>query len=225
MHDDGKVVIVATQFVDLVLKHNWGKIKDLLADEVQVLFDIISAAGFEPREVVLGKLVGYGRDQDGSRTGETYQINELCPFMMVGQEDNGNYSATDWLDHAFKRVVYGGARKKENREELIEVMVTEIKRSVPLTPIQLTPEGDLLCEYPPNADGFVDHTRDDCKLSSCVGIHKYCGSWMDRGRATETHDAIVCRGCHIRVLFPKGILTYGGLRFHFGLQRELAAAQ
>ena len=102
----------------------------------------------------------------------------------------------------------------KDREELIKFVQAEIERSIPLEPIQLTPEGDFLLEYPPNlTPGFlVDHTRDDHRLNSCVGVHKYCGSWMDRHGATATHDAISCRGCRLRVLFPKEVKTYGELR-------------
>src|SRR3989344_78869 len=209
---------VATQFVDLALKHErWGDVETLPADELQVLFDTVSVAGLDPATVVPGKLVGNYRDQDGSSTGETYPINGLCPFKVVGREGSDHYFATGWLHWALPRVVYGSSRKREDRDALIEAMTAEIERSVPLDPIKLTPEGDLLREYPPSLIGFgleyfVDHTRDDRRLDSCAGIHAYCNCWMDRRSATATHDAIVCRGCHLRVLFPKEVKTYGDLR-------------
>ncbi len=107
------------------------------------------------------------------------------------------------------------------REKLIKVMIAEIERSVPLTPIQLTPEGDLLREYPSGmvAFGSANHTRDDSNLSSCVGVHEFCNGWMDRKRVTKTHDAIVCRRCCLRVLFPKEAKTYGDLRQAIVFQR------
>ena len=198
---------IAASFVDLALKHDWGKVKELPTDEIQTLFATVSAAGFEPTKVVLGKLVGHYRDQDGSSTGETYPINSSCPYKVVSRDGNDHYHATGWLD----RALYF-ARRGTDRQERIKAIQHEIERSIPLKPIQLTAEGDLLREYPPSGDYFVDHTRDDCELSSCVGVHDYCNSWMDRARATKTHDAIVCRGCHLRVLFPKEIKTYGQLR-------------
>ena len=212
------IVSITSRFVDLGLKYKrWDEVKTLPADEMQALFDTVSAAGFDVKKVVLGKLVGHYRDQDGSSTGETYPINGLCPFKVVSQEDGDHYFATGWLDCALRRVIYGSTRQNEDREKLIKVMTGEIERSVPLAPIQLTPEGDLLREYPPGTlafglEYFVDHTRNDRQLSSCVGIHEFCNCWMDRTRATKTHDAIVCRGCHLRVLFPKEVKTYGDLR-------------
>ena len=212
-----KTTDVATLFVDLALKHKrWDEIKTLPADEVQIFFNTVSAAGFNAKKVVAGKLVGHYRDQDGSSTGETYPINSLCPLKVTG-EDCDHYFATGWLDCALRRMVYGGTQQNEGREKLIEVMTGEIERSVPLEPIQLTPEGDLLREYPPSTHPFglgyfVKHTRDENNLDSCVGVHEFCNCWMNRARATKTHDAIVCRGCHLRVLFPKEVKTYGDLR-------------
>ncbi len=209
---------VATRFVDLALKYKqWSEVKTLPANEVQVLFETVSAAGFNPQKVIPGELIGNYLDQDGSCTGKTYPINSLCPFKVMDQKGEDHYFATGWLDCALRRVVYGSARQTEDREKIIKVMTEEIKRSVPLEPIQLTPEGDMLREYPPNIvlsglEYFVDHTRDNGKVSCCVGIHDHCNSWMDRRGATETHDAITCRGCHIRVLFPKEVETYGDLR-------------
>ncbi|OQA04476.1 MAG: hypothetical protein BWY68_00286 [bacterium ADurb.Bin400] len=208
---------VATMFVDLVLRHKlWDKVGTLPEDEVRILFDVVAAAGFNPTRVVPGVLVGHYRDQDGSSTGRTYPINSLCPYKVVGK-DSDHYFATGWLDCALRRVYYGMVRQHESPKKLIEVMNEEIERSVPLEPVRLTPEGDLLREYPPSTLGFgleyfVRHTRDENNLDTCVGVHEFCSSWMDRRRATETHDAIVCRGCYLRVLFPREVKTYGELR-------------
>lgn len=208
-----KTIKLAESFVDLVLMHaheHWN------ADKVQILFDTVSAAGFKPKKIVLGKLLGHYRDQDGSSTGETYPINGLCPFKVISGEDKDDYLATGWLDSAFRRVAMS-KHKQEDREELVEVISTEIRQSVPLEPIQLTPEGDLLREYPPSPTTFglqyfVKHTTDKSDLKSCVGVHEFCNGWMDLMRVTETHNVIVCRRCHLRVLFPKEVKTYGDLR-------------
>jgi hypothetical protein len=207
---------VATRFIELALKHEcWSEIKGLPASEIQILFDTVSAAGFNPKKVMPGKLVGNYLDQDGSRTGETYPINDFCPFKVL-REDGDDYLATGWLDRALRHALYVSERQKENREEAIKEVAKTIEQSIPLEMIQLTPEGDLLREYPPDVNTFsgffVKHTRDTDKLNSCVGVHEFCNGWMDRGRATRTHDAIVCRSCHLRVLFPRGVKTYGDLR-------------
>ncbi len=216
-----KTTDVATQFVDLALSVDWGKlwaeVEGLPDNKMQILFETVAVAGFNPEKVVPGKLVGHYRDQDGSSTGETYSINSLCPFKVVGQEGGDHYFATGWLDCALRRMFGMMNWQKENDQQLIEAVAAEIERSVPLIPILLTPEGDLLreCSPRPQFSGleyFVDHTRDENGLNSCVGMHEYCNGWMDRTRATKMHDAIVCRACHLRVLFPREIKTYGELR-------------
>ena len=200
-----KTTEIAASFVDLALKHDWSK--ELSADEVQILFTTVSAAGFEPTKVVPGKLVGHYLDQDGSRTGETYPINGLCPYKVIDQDGEDHYHATGWLNQ-----ILNFAKKETDRQECIKAIQYGIERSIPLKPIQLTAEGDLLQEYPPSSNYFVDHTRDDRELDSCAGVHSFCNGYMDRIRATKTHDAIICRRCYLRILFPKEIKTYGDLR-------------
>ena len=206
------ILVAAIDFVKLAMRYDqWDQTKEIPEDEIHILFATVAAAGFDPKIVIPGQLRGHFKDQDGSNTGETYPINKLCPFKVVNQENGDHFSATKWLDCALQHVI-SGLRNGKGSVELIDEIATEIERSIPLTPIQLTPEGDLLREYPPDRAGFVDHTKDSRELSSCVGIHAYCNCWMDRRRATATQDAIVCRGCSLRVLFPKEVRTYGELR-------------
>jgi hypothetical protein len=199
---------IAASFVDLALKHDWRQITELPADELQIIFEIVSAAGFEPTQVVPGKLVGNYLDQDGSRTGDTYPINSSCPYKILGRNGNDHYRATGWLDCALSL-----ARRGVSREERVQAIQREIERSIPLEPIKLNVEGDTLREYPSSSyHYFVDHTRDSQELGGCIGVHDYCNGFMDRSGATKTHDAIVCRRCHLRILFPKEVKTYGELR-------------
>lgn len=207
---------VAMRFVDLVLKYQqWNEVKTLPADEMRVFLETVSAAGFNAGAVVPGKLVG---------ANETFPINSHCPFKVIDQEDHDYRFATGWLNCAFQRVVLDAITLKKSRDQCIKVIASEIERSVPLKPIYLTLAGDMLGEYPPkkNESGdyeyFVDHTRDEHRLDRCsgVGVHRYCNGWMDRHRATERHDAIVCRKCYLRVLFQKECVTYGELRKTLG---------
>jgi len=212
------ISIVSTQFVDLVKKYSkWREIKTLSPDEIQILFDTVSAAGFNPNEIVPGWLHGRYRSQDGY-TGRTYSINGFCPFKVINQEGEDDYFATGWLDCALRKVYnYFSPHGLNDKNTIIEIIGDEMIRSVPLLPIQLTTEGDFLTEYPPSPlntsyEYFVDHARDEHSLISCVGVHEHCRGWMDRKRATRTHDAIICRSCHLRVLFPRKVQTYGDLR-------------
>lgn len=204
---------IASRFVDLVKRSDWGKLwagKEVLSKvDIQVLFETVEAAGFKPKKVVFGKLKVDYLDEERRATGKTYPINSSCPYKVIGQYNGAHYLATGWLDSMVYLVI-----QERDKGRLIKKVRQEIERSVPLKPIQMTPEGDMLEEYPPSGDSsyFVDHTRDDHELTSCVGLHSYCNGWIDRNRATKTHDALSCRKCHMRVLFPKEVKTYGEFR-------------
>lgn len=205
---------IAARFVDFVRSKDepWQGVTEFPPEVVRIFADTISAAGFDPHTVVAGTAIGHYRDQDGSRTGETFLINTLCPFKVVTDKGGDYVVATEWLNGAFIMVT----DQHHSREELINRLVVEIKRSVPLEPVPLTSEGDLLREYPPDdrlGAPFVDHARDDSVLNiGVVGLHMYCNGWMDRTKTSATHDAIVCRQCHLRVTFPTEVRTYGELR-------------
>ena len=209
-----KVMDLALKFVDLTLKYQrskWREVKELVPDEMELLKAVVAAAGFEPKAVAMGWLKGHYAD-----TYETYQINSVCPVKVAG-EAGDDPIATGWLDALLRNVLFLTARSG-NRHWLARETAKEIRRSVPLRPIQLTPQGDYLLEYPPSRFGIgpqylVDHTRDNNNLpTGCVGVHRHCNSWVDRVGATETHDALACRGCNLQVYLPREVQTYGGLR-------------
>lgn len=206
-----KIAEVAGQFVDCMRDQDRNPKK-----EAAVFFRIVAVAGFEPSRVEPGKLVGHYLEQDGSRTGDTYPINAVCFYKVVGQDGRDHLCATGWLNSV---VVLAG--KVSDREECIAKVRCEIERSAPLDPILLTAEGDMLEEYPPHGnEGFlVDHTRDEDKVNSTAGVHAHCNGWVDRHETTKTHNALVCRKCHLRVSFPKSVTTYGGLRAALVFQR------
>lgn len=215
------VIDIAKQFVDLSLKcSDWNGTVRLSDEEIQVFLQTVQSAGFEATSVVEGKLLGNYRDCDGSYTGQTYVVNEKCPYKVIGVDAKSDYRATAWLDSLFGRV-RGMAANSASREQIIENVQVKIEQSIPLEPIQLTLENDLLLEYPPQSHGaFPEHSRDENKLSSCVGVHACCGSWVDRHHSSTTHDALVCRGCFLRVVFPVEIQTYGELRAYMTRKLE-----
>jgi hypothetical protein len=203
---------VATRFVDVFLKYDWDNVGGGLKQnsEVQTLFDIVDIAGFCPTSIVLGRIKGHKRDQDGSAVGTSFVLNYACPYKVIGKEDapdEENCSATVWLDDMVRRIL-SRDMMEETRDQLILVVSEAIKKVIPLEPIQITPDGDFLKEYP----GRGKSTRDDDKLGWCIGVHRFCGGFVDRKRVTHTHDAIVCRNCYLRVLIPREVATYGDLR-------------
>lgn len=204
---------IAGSFVDLVLSHDWGKVPELSVEEIRILFSIVSAAGFQPAEIVRGKL-----EDRFSDSAETFLVNATCPYEVIDQDGKDNLRATGWLNCAVELVASPKSGvwvrgKVVDPEKLAADIEREIERSIPLEPIQLNLDKDMLEEPPPSMGGyFVDHTRDSHEIHCIAGIHSYCGGLMDRRRATETKDALVCRSCYLRILFPKEIRPYGKLR-------------
>lgn len=201
---------VASHFVDLALKykHYWVKIEELPDDEMQILLDTVSAAGFKPKAVVFKKLVGQYCDQDG----------QVCPIKVINPNDSDNYLATGWLDCLLRQVLFGANQMSDSLNKLVETVTFEIGRSIPLLPIKLTRENDFLQEPdPPLGHGhlkyLVNHTKDEDSLySSYIGRHAVCGNSLERRPGSETHSVIICNSCFLRVPFPKEIATYGKLR-------------
>ena len=199
--------LIAELFVDLLDSHRqaWTNNTELPRHEMQILFEVVATAGFNPKMIILGRLVDEGN----------FTINRFCPFKVIDQKGKDDYLATGWLDCMFTRALRN--QRTEDRAQIIEVVKAEIERSIPLEPIQLTEQGDHLCEYPPSVRTFgpkylISHTRDTSEIGSCVGVHEHCDGWVDRREATALHDALVCRACSMRILFPKDVKTYGDLR-------------
>ena len=85
-----------------------------------------------------------------------------------------------------------------------------------LEPIVLTAEGEKL--YHPQPD-----LQENSKLSLMPGVHAVCQGWVDRRDVSETHRAIHCRTCGLRITFPRKVDTYGKLREH--CRQRIEAAQ
>lgn len=82
-------------------------------------------------------------------------------------------------------------------------------------PITITQEGDAIAPnntYPhTEASGFYREQK-----------HLVCEGVAGISRTTESHQALFCGKCGLRVTFPAAIKTYGALREHFtaGLKRS-----
>lgn len=75
--------------------------------------------------------------------------------------------------------------------------------------IVLTEFREMLEEYPNSP------ADDNTKMEACIGVHVICGGFVDLKPVSDTHSAIICRNCHLRLVIPNSIQTYGDLRWHF----------
>lgn len=78
-----------------------------------------------------------------------------------------------------------------------------------LNEIILTEYGEVLSCYPGT------ETRDDIDLDSCIGAHEVCEGWVDLRKVSKTHNAIVCRRCHLRIVVPSEVNTWKKLAGYF----------
>ncbi len=206
------VYSLAEWFVAFARAHaDWSEPAVFADDEIQKISRIVEAAGFEPSSVAVGPVMGQ-RYLNGEYTG-MFKANPHSPFKVIGEEGKDHGVATRWLNCLWELVNPPLSRPTGDPPALVETVEKEIKRSVPLAPIPIGPDGEMLLEYPPASLGFfVDHANDEKKVCGCVGVHKYCGGWVDRKRASKKYDALVCRRCGLRVTFPHDVNTYGELR-------------
>lgn len=174
-------------------------------EDQKILLSTVRAAGFEC------SLIGAGAIVRGSLA-----INSKCPYRLLDLEGAEDIPATGWLDQLHTLVSQRHAMIPV--EEMVDVVVREMQRSIPLAPIRLTRDGVFMVESLPPIDiqqgrYFVEHKRDACKLGTPdVGLHKRCKGIFDRHAYSDVLDTLVCRKCGTRAKLPRNIETYGDLR-------------
>lgn len=200
--------VVAELFVQLVKEvQHWKELRELPPHDLQVLLELVQVAGFEALAVVPGRI-------DGSRLSESWIVNPLCRFKVLGLDGQDFHFATGWLDSMVRQTDF----MKSGVVQGVAQVMKRIAESQPLTPIQLTPEGDILKELTPEPNTvlssyLVEHFRDNTLISpSRIGYHQFCEGVFSRHRVTATHDVLLCGKCHLRVRFPTTVNTYGELR-------------
>lgn len=72
----------------------------------------------------------------------------------------------------------------------------------------ITPFGEALTMYP----GMSPIKWEDSTLSTCIGVHEICGSFVDFKNVAPKFAAIVCRGCGLRVVIPNTLKKISDLR-------------
>ncbi len=77
-------------------------------------------------------------------------------------------------------------------------------------PIVLTKTGATLI----NKDDSQGELTDDSEFpkASIIGIHKKCLGYPEIYPDSETHNAIYCHRCGLRIVYPNTVKTYGQLR-------------
>ena len=92
-------------------------------------------------------------------------------------------------------------------------MATDSKSRTPLkAPI-------IVSEYGEAISGYPDSEFEESTLDTVAGVHYGgaggCRGFVDARRVSESHKALYCRGCHLRIVIPVAVNTLGDLRKHF----------
>lgn len=218
-----KIREVAERFVDLVLET--GASAQISNDAaIPILFDLVSAAGFECYCVMAGHMRRPLYDAQGRPAGKTHNLNEHCPYKAVNSNGGEHEEATMWFDKLFDSVELGNGQKL-TRDQLVNMVVMAIEENIPLEPILLNVQGETLVECVRNSK--PKHSRDSDALPQMpfgqmhviVGIHKICANPILRLTVSATHDVLYCPRCGLRIHIKKTTDTYGKLR------AELAGSQ
>jgi hypothetical protein len=210
---------LAERFVDLILKYgnDLESLTEFPPEEMQLFFDVVSVAGFDVKEPVHGVLEGNWCDEEGNETGKKFIVNQLIPIKFFKTDGKKyNYIATGWLDEVARHVL----RMKGSiitKEGFVDFVDEEIKKNIPLKPILVTSEGDCLIErvHRNDSEYTTFHAKEDSDIRSFAIYHQFCGGYIERHKISETHECFSCRGCNLRVTFPKEIITVAELRAYF----------
>jgi hypothetical protein len=83
-----------------------------------------------------------------------------------------------------------------------------------MKPIVLTEHGETLVLD--SAFGrSTKNLTDRSGLMPMLGQHGVCKGFLEIKPVSETHFAIVCNDCHLRIVVPNTVKTFGQLRRHF----------
>lgn len=133
-----ETIAVATRFVDIALKNpDMDSLTTLPNHQIQILFDIVSEAGFKPKKIALGFLFWHYFNKNGILTEEIYQLNTLCPFKVVNQNNENNLIATYWLDCVSQCVLNGFQLHNKNRYQLIKLVLKKILCAIHLNQLDV----------------------------------------------------------------------------------------
>jgi hypothetical protein len=195
------------RFVDLI----WNPALAGTEEECTTIVKaVLQQAGFRVLNAMKDKTFRKRRDFDGDVCGE-FTANPHSGYVTCEHRE-GNYYASIWLELICSKLLR--LYRSSDKETALKFIKKEIARSIPLKPITLTEYGEQLRECPRDF-GLVDHAKDTDALGFRIGIHDICNGWVDIKIVSATHRALVCRDCHLRVVIPTAVKTYGDLREHF----------
>lgn len=135
------------------------------------------------------------------------RIPPLSRLQVTSKLDGESIDASALLDMLWRRDGHG----LNDRDEVLE----KIKRVgfKPFEPVIVSEFGDTI-------DIQEWSKRSDATSLYHYCIHAHCRGEIELRQISNTHIAIICRVCQMRIPIPDSVETLGKLRAHFGhLQR------
>ena len=77
-------------------------------------------------------------------------------------------------------------------------------------PIVLTEHGETLVTLPSDDQGDDRHLSEWEDIPYNIGVHACCGGTITANNVSETHKALSCVACGLRIVIPRKINTYRG---------------
>ena len=165
---------------------------------------LVEAAGYEIVVFEPGNV--HGRNITGPDESESYVANPITKLRVCSHDDNTEPSI--WLEQLTSRL--SGVIRHQGREAAAEKLTESLSKPGPFKPVVISKFGETICE---TFSQNLTHSGDDHSLS--LVTHMVCQCYVDLKSVSPSHNALVCRGCHMRVVIPKSLATVGDLRHYF----------
>lgn len=91
-----------------------------------------------------------------------------------------------------------------------EVIASDYKLKNHIEPVVVNAHGEELVATVGPAFG-----EDDVYLDTGRVLHHHCGGDMEPHRVSASHQALTCDTCALRFVLPRGVQTFGDLRYYF----------
>lgn len=177
----------------------------LASEETDIVQALLKRGGFDVVTLAKDKVMGSRLiSQDES---EPYLANPTSGYRAVDQFATTEPSS--WLEMFWRRTL--GLVRSGKQQEAISFLQEQFRKCRPLVPVVVNIYGDTFKE--PYRQAGENRSTNGSKISTLV--HAYCGGWADLKTSSPSHQALLCRKCHLRLPVPTEVTTWGELRKHF----------
>lgn len=118
---------LAERLYEIVKKYGrkWPKLSHLPQRDFAILREVVTAGGYKVKELRPDKLTGYD-----AALGQHFNVNAVCPFVVMDEDAGKDKYATDFLDHLVQAAKLGAEiETPSGRRQVIQAIAVEIDSS------------------------------------------------------------------------------------------------